>query len=256
MNAPGINDLINNPSLTIGAALLGASAALREVREWWSKIWAFVQSKQGQAIVSDTVAAAQLAEKIAADLNHPANAQAQAFITQAAAFAASIPAAPTPPAPPAPPIGAKMVLFFALGLAALAGTVRAEANLGVGFIAVTPTSSILAAPLTGPLVVTLQPLYLQGFQTVGAGVTFAPEVDEVGAGAILLNWGHYNVGAAAGYDYDGANKESYGVVGIVTGVQPYGQLALLFRSTGALIGYSTPINLGAWVSTSPTATAP
>lgn len=211
--------LINNPVLMLAGTLaLGAhfKAAVAKIESWIVGIGTWIKTPKAQAEIKDVTQLAADFQQGLADSGHPEPAQASATIN---GLLAQVPAI-TKALP--------LILLF-LGLSSMAHAV----SLSLGPISISPTA--------GPCVVTVIPAVEMSFYRMGAGVIFTNENDGVVGIQALLNWGQYNVGIEGAFDKDITDNVNYGAAGVVVGLQPYGQIAALWRDKGAILGYSVPL---------------
>ena len=222
MDANQLNGIIQNPALTIGAGLLGISAALKEVREWWTAAWGYITSKQGQAVVKDVTTLNADVQAILTDAGvdktHPALKQVETAINAALA---------------ALPKAVAVLLLMLLPLMASA----ASLNLG----------PVPVSPAAGSCVIVVSPILGATFWHAGAGVTLDPENDVIGGVQGCATWGAYGLGVAVAIDQDVTDNQTYGAAGVVGEFLPFGEAFALWRQSGCLLGITFPFGAGASV---------
>ena len=197
----------------------------------YTSILDWLLTPAGQATEKDAITILNSAIDILTQSGHPLANNTVASIN---AISASIQAKTAPPAAPAAKVGA-FLIFGLLTLGALAVPRHAQA-FSFGQISISPSA--------GALKLSLEPLVSLTSFKANAGAIFTAEADAVGGAELLANFGSYHFGIAAGFDRDITDNVNYGCAGIATGVQGYGDVAILWRNSGALAGYAIPFGVG------------
>lgn len=139
-----------------------------------------------------------------------------------------------------PPAGGSLqcsVFALLVGLMVLGATQQAHAGITFGQVSLSPTAA--------PMVVSVQPFISGSFFKVSGQGVLTDENDALAGMTGLANFGPYNIGIAAAVDRDMTDAITYLAGGVICGVNPYGEVALLWRYGGAVLTYTMPIGVGA-----------
>jgi hypothetical protein len=225
MDLSQIGTIVNNPLAAAGAAALGLSATLKEVREWYSAIWGWLTSKKGQTTLSDISTLNADVQKIltdnGVDAAHPALKQIEAGINTALA---ALP---------------KTAAAVILGLL-LVGSAQAGVNFGV------PVS-----PTAGASYIDIAPTTMPALFKVGAGAVWTVDTSAAFGFQAVYKWGpNYGLGLGVGALVEGGGStpthgEGYaGVIGELLG----GEAGALWANDGCRVGVTWAWGVGAQVN--------
>ena len=221
----GALNVLYNPVVAIGVGFLGATAKsiYAEIKVLVSAAIDFMASQKGQAVTKDVTQIASDLQQALIDSGHPAPSTVATtlnlLLTQAGQ-AASL----------------KIPMILALLGVSMLFAAQAKAGIEFGAIAISPSAA-------GAPVLTVQPSVSSTFYQVNGGI-LTPETDAVAGIDVLINWGAYQIGAEAAFDYDSETQVDYLAAGIAAGVAPYGDVKLLWRENGLILGYSMPLGVG------------